>query len=176
MENDFVSILTKIVKKVASAFSTLGSLFLLLMMFVLVAEVCLRAMGSGVLGSYEIVELSMVPLIFLSFANVQAQKRNVEMDLMYNLLPKKILPFIDVLILACMLTLTVFMVAAAGVQALYEYDIYNVSAVLYLPKYPFMGLEMLGFLLLIIVLIVDLLNWFVKMKNGSGINTKTNLL
>ncbi len=162
MDNFFLK-LEKGVGGLSYLFSTLGSLFLVVMMLVLVAEVCLRAMGTGLLGSYEIVQLSMVPLVFLSLANVQAQKKNVSMSLLYDLFPEKIQPVFDFLNYLCMLTLTVFMVSAAGVQAYYEYSIQNFSAVLYLPKYIFMCLELFGFVVLIIVLIVDLILWGANM-------------
>lgn len=149
--------LEKGIGTVAKYLSIFGSFFLVLMMLILVAEIIMRALGSGVLGSYEIVELAMVPLIFFSLANVQSTKKNVEMDLIYNFLPKVIRPYLDLVNYFLMLALTVFMIIAAGIQTAYENSISNTSAVLYLPKDVFMGLELVGFFVLAIVLVVDIL-------------------
>lgn len=173
MSSNFGSRLEKGIGNISKIFSTFGSLFLVLMMMILVAEVCMRALGSGVLGSYEIVELAMVPLVFLSFANAQSTKKNVEMDLIYNLLPKKIHPFIDLLNYLVMILVTVFIIGAVVVQSLHEYSIHNATAVLYLPIHIFMFMEALGFILLLVVLISDVIIWVHKMVTGTYAGRKT---
>jgi TRAP-type C4-dicarboxylate transport system permease small subunit len=75
MFNQLATKLDKGIGLLTKIFSTVGSVFLVFMMLILVAEVVMRALGSGVLGSYEIVELAMVPLVFLSLGNVQSRKK-----------------------------------------------------------------------------------------------------
>lgn len=138
-------------------FSIFGSAFTMFMVLVLVAEVTLRLFDRGVWGAYEMVEFAMVPLIFLSMAQVQARKKNINMDLLYNLLPKQLHPIIDLLNDFISLIIFCIMTYAAILQTVYLYRINDASAILNIPKFYFMGIEVLGLTILCLVLLVDAL-------------------
>jgi TRAP-type C4-dicarboxylate transport system permease small subunit len=138
-------------------FSTIGACAQIIMVMVIVVDVTLRIFDIGIPGSYEIVELAMIPLIFFVIAQVQSEKKNIDMDLLYILFPKRGRAFIDFVNALCSLALFGFFTYASVLQAISNYLVHEASGVLLIPLYLFNILAGIGFGLLFLVLLVDIL-------------------
>ena len=134
----------------------IGACALIVMVMVIVVDVTIRLFDIGVPGSYEIVEMAMVPLVFFVVARVQAEKKNIDMDLLYARFSKRGRAIIDLLVHLASFALFVFFTWASVLQAISNYRVHEASAVLMIPLYLFNVLAALGLGLLCLVLLADL--------------------
>lgn len=141
----------------------IGVCFLVLIMMVTVTDVVMRYFGGGLHGSIEIVEFSMVILIFFSIGYIQACKKNIVVDLLYEHLPVRWRATLDTITsLVCFLLYFLFAYAAV-IQTSYIYKVGEVSATIEIPKYPFVAGMSLGLILLCLVLLGDFLTSLCKL-------------
>ncbi|MEW6667156.1 MAG: TRAP transporter small permease [Thermodesulfobacteriota bacterium] len=133
----------------------IGACAQIVMVMVIVVDVTIRLFGIGVPGSYEIVELAMIPLVFLVIARIQAEKKNIDMDLLYVRLPQGVRSVIDVLIDLVSLVLYCFFAYASVLQSFSNYKVHEASGVLLIPLYLFNIVAAFGFSLLCLVLLMD---------------------
>jgi TRAP-type C4-dicarboxylate transport system permease small subunit len=78
-----------ILLRVSKILSYIGGAALTLMMFLTVADVLLRASGHPILGTYEMVALSLAIVIGFTIPKVSLDRGHVYMDILLNKLPKK---------------------------------------------------------------------------------------
>ena len=118
MAGERLQMLEKGVFAVSKYVGIIGACAQIIMVMVIVVDVTIRLFGIGVPGSYEIVELAMVPLVFFVIAQVQARKKNIDMDLLYVCFSKRGRAVIDLLIHLVSLVLFVFFTYASVLQAM----------------------------------------------------------
>jgi len=140
-----------------------GICFLLFIMMVTITDVVMRYFGGGLHGSIELVEYSMVILIFFSMGYIQASKRNITVEIIYEKLPirwQKILDLITSLV--CFLLFLLFLYSSV-LQTSSIYKSGQVSATLEIPKYPFVACMSLGVALLCLVLLGNVMSSLCKL-------------
>jgi TRAP-type C4-dicarboxylate transport system permease small subunit len=164
MAGEWVRSLEKGLFAVSKVAGIIGACALIVMVMVIVVDVTIRLFDIGVPGSYEIVELAMVPLVFFVIAQVQARKKNIDMDLLYVCFSKRGRAVIDLLIHLVSLVLFVFFTYASVLQAMSNYTVHEASAVLLIPLYLFNVLAALGLGLLCLVLLADLFTSIRRLK------------
>ena len=75
--------------RVVKVLNIIAGTALTLMMFLTVADVFMRAGGHPILGTYEIVALSLAIVIGFSIPNVSLERKHVNMDIILDKLSKK---------------------------------------------------------------------------------------
>ena len=166
-----------VVSKVSSAISVVSMVINFVIMFVLVVDIILRLTTEkmAVLGTYELTELSMVLIVFLSFAVTQIDKENVHVTLFTDRFPYRAKAYVDGVISGLTSILCAVIFYASVLQGIGDTKSGITTAVLYIPTFPFVWIMAIGFLLLTIVLLVDTIDYFIKaIENNPPVNKMEN--
>jgi TRAP-type C4-dicarboxylate transport system permease small subunit len=128
------------------------------MMFLTMTDVILRYIFNRPLaGAFEMAEYMMAVLVSFGIVYCAHAGGHVSVDIIFALLPKRIQIIVNVITNLVLFSLFVLI---AWQNILFVKDVYGqrlVSAVLYIPTYPFIAVIAIGFLALCLVLFVDLL-------------------
>ena len=157
------TILTKyktIITKIAHLCGILGAISLVLLSLLTVGDVCLRFFfNSPIVGSYELTEYLLIPIVFFALPWATKEKANVRVDLIVGRIRKNRRAIIYGI--SCVLSIIVTSVFAwfTVPQAFYIYDVYIHSEMLKIPAYPFYFLTALCFFLLFFILIDNLIDY-----------------
>lgn len=144
------------IHKVSAILNKVSMLMLFMMMLLMVCDISLRYFrGSPILGSYEIVEVLMVVLVFLSFAQTQVQKGHIAVDMIINALPTKLRMAFNIIALACAAGMTIIMTYASVGQAIEVYADHLTSASLEFPLFPFYCVVIIGMAFLSMEFVID---------------------
>jgi TRAP-type C4-dicarboxylate transport system permease small subunit len=84
-----MEILIRILQKVSKILSTIGGAALTFMMCLTVADVLLRAWGRPILGTYEVVSLTLAIVIGFSIPKVSLDRGHVYMEIVLDKLSKR---------------------------------------------------------------------------------------
>jgi TRAP-type C4-dicarboxylate transport system permease small subunit len=84
-----MEILIRILQKVSKILSTIGGAALTFMMCLTVADVLLRAWGRPILGTYELVSLTLAIVIGFSIPKVSLDRGHVYMEIVLEKLSKR---------------------------------------------------------------------------------------
>ncbi len=143
-----------------------GAGFLFVLMVLVMAHVIGRYIFSfPVPGSVELIELLMVLVVFLGFAECAVQRGNVSVDLFVDRLPKKVQAVIDTVTCFFSIGIVSLITWQSAVQAKALWQSGHVSGVLHIPHYPFAILMVLGWAAFDLVLVAhcfDFLGRFLK--------------
>ncbi|WP_258360408.1 TRAP transporter small permease subunit [Moorella sulfitireducens] len=137
--------------------NNIGIIFLMVMMMVTVVDVTCRYFGKGVLGAYEIVEYTMVLTVFLCIGHAQAEKKNVSVEILYNKLGNRAQVVQELVNAVVAFFLMCIFVYAGILQTKTMYISKSTSGVLFIPNYPFVAVEVIGYVVLCLVLLGDFL-------------------
>ncbi|MFC1535037.1 TRAP transporter small permease [Thermodesulfobacteriota bacterium] len=80
----------KIVHKYTNFNMIISGAFLLAVMVLVIANVLVRAMGSAIPGSYELVEAGIIVVASLALSYTAMRKAHVAVDIVFDLLPNKV--------------------------------------------------------------------------------------
>lgn len=160
VENDIKQKLGYPVKVLAySAGSVLS-----LMMFLIMCDVILRYIfNKPIIGAYEIVQYMMAILTSFAVVYCAYEKGHVSVEVVFDRLPKSVQ-----LILACIISflLLILLVLFSWQNVLYIKELYNqriVSAILYIPTYPFVAAVAISFIGSCVVVLIDFIETLFKM-------------
>jgi len=132
---------------------------LALMMFLTFTDVLLRYLfNSPVPGATELIEFMMGIVVTFSVAYTAHKKSHIGVDLVIERLPRKARRLIGCI--ASFLTLILFVPICWQTFLLIfeEYHSNMISAVLYVPIYPFIAMVTVGFVILCLVLLAEFLS------------------
>src|SRR4030042_6799530 len=85
-----MEILSRILQKVSKILSYIGGAALTFMMCLTVADVLLRAWGRPILGTYEVVSLTLAIVIGFSIPKVSLDRGHVYMEIVLEKLSKRV--------------------------------------------------------------------------------------
>ncbi len=153
-----------LIKKFSNITSVIAMVVIFAIMFVLVIDIILRLTTKelAVLGTYELTEMAMVVIIFLSLAITQIEKEHVHVTMFIDMLPNRIKTFINAIISAFTTVLCGITLYTCILQAIGETASGITTAVLYLPTGPFCWIMALGMFSLTLVLLFDTIDYFIK--------------
>ncbi|HEJ83793.1 MAG TPA: TRAP transporter small permease [Desulfobacteraceae bacterium] len=158
---------TKIVYAAAHVGSFIGSLTMVGLMLLTVADVVLRYFfNSPILGSFELTEFALVLLVFFAIPWGTAQKINVRVDLFVGPLPDRIRAIFDSITCLFSILITALFAWYTLPQARYMMELGSESDMLEIPLYPFYYMVAAGFFLLFFVLIGNLIDFINEAKKG----------
>ncbi|HSW57471.1 MAG TPA: TRAP transporter small permease [Dehalococcoidales bacterium] len=143
--------------------SLLGMAALTAIMFVITIDVVLRiALNRPIRGSIEIAELLMLPAVFLIIGLVQHLKTNISVDVLFTRFPVKMQAVVEFLITFLSLGICSLMLWQAFVFQRYLVDTHNMSVILKLQTAPFHVALVVGYLLISLVFLVQLIESLLK--------------
>jgi TRAP-type C4-dicarboxylate transport system permease small subunit len=150
-----------------SKLSYLGAVALFIMMLLTAADVAGRYLfNKPILGAFELTEFLVLILIFSFLAHTQAEKTHVSVDLLLGRLPikwQKVIGFFNHAVCLALMGLFVWMTAVRAME-LKEYA--EASSNLGIPKYPFACFVVIGFAVLGLEYIRDLIRMAKAKRKG----------
>lgn len=142
-----------------------GSYVLFGMMLLTIFDVIGRYIFNlPITGAFEITEAMMVTIVFFFIAYAQAKKSHVAVDLVVNLLPKKLRVLIDIITHTLSLLMMVLIAWMSILRWLELVRIKEYTAILHIPVSPFLLILALGCFVLCIELVKDMLK---LLKDGE---------
>lgn len=138
-------------------FALIAGVALVAMLFVTVADIVLRGVGTPLAGAYEVIGWFAAISVAGALGYTQAHKGHVAIDLLIVRLPERVRRAIDALML---LAAAALFAVAAWHLALYAYDLHltgSMSQTLRAPVYPWVYLTAAGVGVLALVLVHDFL-------------------
>jgi TRAP-type transport system small permease protein len=148
--------------------SYLGAGALFVMMLLTAADVTGRYLfNKPILGAFELTEFLVLILIFSFLAHTQAQKTHVSVDLLLGRLPKKLQTAVGLFNHAVCLVLMGLFVWMTILRAFELKQFGEASPNLGIPKYPFAVFVVIGFAVLGLEYIRDLVRMAGAKKKGT---------
>jgi TRAP-type C4-dicarboxylate transport system permease small subunit len=87
-----------VVKHVSVVGRNIGAVFLLAVVTIMCANVVYRAIGGIIPGTFDLVELLIVPAIGFALVTVEYQRRHTVVDMVVTLLPARVRSWLDLII------------------------------------------------------------------------------
>ncbi|MBW2137215.1 MAG: TRAP transporter small permease [Deltaproteobacteria bacterium] len=148
--------LDRITSPLTSVLMSAGGGILALMMFLTATDVALRYIfNSPIPGAFELVEYMMAVLVPFGLAYCAREKGHIGVDLVVERLPRRFQ-----LILGCVTTFATFafFLLVTWQNFFYILEFYGskqTSAVLLIPRYPFVAMAALAFAILTLILLLQ---------------------
>ncbi len=158
----------KIVKSVAMVVSWISYIGIFFIMFLIVIDALLRKFAaSGVTGSYELVERSLLCIVFAAFAYTQSHEGHIQITMFISKFPR-VMRFIVFgiadLIAALGAAATTY---AAFLQVQVSMQAGTQTSVLQIPLYPFYIVEAVCMVVFTLVLLWSTVKAFIAVKNDE---------
>jgi TRAP-type C4-dicarboxylate transport system permease small subunit len=135
-----------------------GVVLIIVMVLTIVVDVLGRfLLNLPLQGSYELVEYIMGLSIVFALGYTQVVKGHINVDSLLQLLPRKAQVVAEQLVNIIGLVMFSFITWQTFIKAGLELQAGTTSAVLYIPKYPFMYLTAFGFGLLCLVYLMQIM-------------------
>lgn len=151
----FFTSIEKIVNTISRSLNYGGVAFLFVLMLLVVAHVIGRYFFSlPILGSVELIEFLMVLVVFLGLAECARKRGNVCVELLLDLMPKRVQIFVDAFTCLLGVLIVALITWQSAVQVKVYWDSGHVSGVHHIPHYPFAVVMVLGWAAFDLVLIV----------------------
>ena len=144
------------IRAVCLMFCRIGCLVLGVMMLLMVTDITLRyLLNKPIMGSYEIVEILMMILVVVGFAQTQMKDGHIRVTLFIDHMPARVKTLVDALGLV-VAAVAILLVAYAGVlQAKITTAQLLTTTVLLIPLYPFYYILSIGYFVFAMVLLFD---------------------
>jgi len=153
-----VSLTTKIINPIIRWVNNAGVTILALMMLLTVSDVTLRYFfNKPLLGSYEITEFLMAVLAAFTIGYAATQKAHVNVDLFFTRLPERLQGFVSIFTnLVCVLFFALMCWRNIYQSAVLR-EAGSVSPALSIPEYPFIFILGIGFGIIALVFLFQIL-------------------
>lgn len=144
------------VNRISRWFNYLGVGVLTIMMLLTVSDVLLRYLfNSPILGTLELTEYMMVPVVFLGLAWCAVRRENIKVDILVSRLKTRPRAILDSITCFLSLVVMVFITWQSFLETGNIWESYRVSDILHVPAYPFFIVLTLGCFLLCVVLFIN---------------------
>lgn len=149
--------MTRIVNKLAVLSVALGSIGLLLSMFLGVGDVIGMQLRHPVPGALEFTESTMVLIVFGGIAWAQIRRAHIRVELVYLNVGKRMRSAMDIIASLAGIVFFGLLVWQGGVEALYSWQINEAtSGLVRFPLWPARWILVFGSALMILQLLIDL--------------------
>lgn len=152
-----MGIFTKIIRRILDTGMGIGSIFLLAMMVLIVANIVYRMTGHVIKGSYELCELFIVVAASFALGYAALHKAHVDVNIVVAKLPQKVQAILKV-VTSFLAMATWALTAWAGSKILIERWSTEESEMLLVPFYPFRTVLFLGLILIALIYLIDLVS------------------
>lgn len=156
--------------KLCTGISYVSLVALLFAMIITVIDIIMKlTIHQRVLGNMELVELSMVIMMFLSFPKTQLEGGNVRVDMFVNKFPPKVRCAINGVI-QCIVTIFSFLLMKQAFRQIgVNHAAGTSSQILHIPYSPFSVILTIGFALLTVAMAFSAVQQFVELPNAKPI-------
>ncbi len=156
--------------KICGGVSYVSMFALLFAMAVTVIDIVMKlTISKRVLGNIELVELSMVVMMFLCFSKTQLENGHVRVDLFINKFPPKVRCIVNGCIQCIVALFSIFMLIQSFKQIGIVSKAGTSSQVLHIPYPPFYVILSIGFALFTVTLILSAIEYFAETPNAQRI-------
>ena len=147
----------KIVGKISKGLAQISMWAIFTITFILVVDIVLRFTTEtmSILGTYELTELFMIVIIYLSLAVTQYDKDHIHVVMLIEKFPWRLRTFIETVIFAFTAYLCYMLFYAAALQAQTVGARGMTTQVLFIPQLPFVILMAIGLFVLAVVFTLD---------------------
>ncbi len=146
---------TKIIRRILDSGMVIGSIFLLFMMVLIVANIVYRMSGHVIKGSYELCELFIVVTASFALGYAALHKTHVDVNIVVARLPERLQKILKVV--TSFLAMGTWALAAwAGSIILIDRWSTEESEMLLVPYYPFRLLLFIGLLLIALIYLINM--------------------
>jgi TRAP-type C4-dicarboxylate transport system permease small subunit len=152
--------LYKAVYSVCRVFFAISLIGIFLMMCLIVADVLMRAIfNNAIMGSYELVQILMVILVFFAFGFTQLGDGHVKVTLLTERFPKSVQRYLSAIMLLLVTAAMLLVSWATFEQGL---KTITTTSALYIPLKPFYFCAALGALIYSLCAFLNAIEYFVK--------------
>ncbi|MBN1191184.1 MAG: TRAP transporter small permease [Dehalococcoidales bacterium] len=139
--------------------NNIGMGFIALLMILITIDVLLRWIANRpIKGVNELAELTMLLVVFLTIGYTQLTKSNVSVDLLFTRFPQRMQLVVDAFNYLLSLGISALMLRQAIIYTSYLADINRQSVILKIPVAPFQFAMIIGFAMLSIVLLFQMID------------------
>jgi TRAP-type C4-dicarboxylate transport system permease small subunit len=151
--------------------SSIGYIFIIVMC---VVEVFLEKFtGMPIIGSYELVERSMIVAVFASFAYAQTRKMHINVPIIINFFPR-LMKFLSLGVTSTISTgIAFFMGYAAWTQCVTAKSMAQMTGILHIKLYPFYFIEAVAMAIFGLILLIDTLVIFLSITDRGDMARQT---
>ncbi len=145
------------------AIVSIGAAVLACLMFFITADVVLRyVFAKPIAGSFELVELSMMLIVFLGIAYTYVKKGHISIDLVVSVFPPRARIIADAAICFIGFAVTALMTRQIFLLAMNDMAKGQVTSTLGIPIYPARFVAALGMAVFCLALLIDFLGYLVR--------------
>ena len=154
-----MKITEKVIALVSRVLNNIGMVFLTFLMLVITADVLSRGMlNKPIRGANEIAELTMLIIVFLGIAYAQYEKANISVSILFDRFSGKVQDILNVFIYLLCLGICSIVLWQTFSYHSYLTELKRTSLILEIPVAPFQIIMIIGFLMLCIVFVIDVIN------------------
>ena len=145
----FLSVLGKFIDRVEEWSNLAGTWLIVFLMVLIISDVAYRTLaGKSILGAYNLAELIMVGIVFLSLAYAQKQRGHVRMEVVVDRLREKAQQLTEIAAFFLSLAICALIFYQSILEALLAVDINLItSGIVQWPAWPFKIVVAFGFFL-----------------------------
>jgi TRAP-type C4-dicarboxylate transport system permease small subunit len=149
----------KVIALVSRWLNNIGMVFLAFLMLVITADVLMRGiLNKPIRGANEIAELTMLIIVFLGIAYAQHLKANISVSILFDKFPGKLQDILNIFIYLLCLGICGAILWQAFSYHSYLAQLKRTTLILEIPVAPFQIIMIIGFFMLCIVFIIDVIN------------------
>ena len=155
-----------VLQKICSVLNVISGVILSFLVVLTVLNVAGRFIKHPITGNYEIVEYGFAVVVGFAIAYTAIQDRHIYVELLFDRYPQKVktvLGIISDVIFTCLFTLITWRLCVDGVEA---YIISEKSSTLGIPYYFFQFALAIGFALLTLVILANLIKLLYSFKSS----------
>ena len=147
--------------------NNIGMIFISLLMFLITGDVILRwSINSPIRGVNELAEFSMLLVVFLTLGLTQFKKSNVSVDIIFVRFPVRVQNILNIFTCLLCLGISALMLRQSLLYNIYLAEINRKSVILHIPLSPVQVVMVIGFAVLCLVLLVQLIDYTRKAVKG----------
>ncbi len=144
-------------KPVITAMTSVGSLFLCVMMVWITADVALRfVLNSPIIGTFEMVQYQLVFFVFLALGFTQLNHAHIRVLVIVERFGPRGRAALGVLSGLVTAAILIIMTYGAVLQTQNMFEFQVTSSALLIPKWPFQAITIIGLLAYLVAQIVDI--------------------
>lgn len=153
----------KICNVITYVASIAGMVFVVAMVLLTFCDVVMRYIfKSPIIGATELVQMMFICLV-LGWGNSASGRDNLRIDIVLDALPKKVAAIVDIIVTVVMIGIAILIAYALMVSAGFSKQFNEYYSLLKFPKYPFIIIMCVGYLIGVVGLISKIIRHILEL-------------
>jgi TRAP-type C4-dicarboxylate transport system permease small subunit len=159
-----------VVAKICRVFTLISMVALFIMMLLMICDVIGRTFfSSPIIGGYELVENLLLIVVVLAYAQAQISKRHIKVDIVTDMMPRKLKEYTELITLIICLAIVGFS-SWQQIPAIQSVKAASTATMaLKIPQWPLNVVVFIGLFMFSIVLIIDIVNQILKLSGKMSL-------